>query len=303
MRKYLSFLVLPFIAFSLLLSCDDAFLDTNVIPPDEENPMTPTTNTGQMTAKVDGQDWLSDNASALIQVNRIGISGIGADGSVIILSLEDKGEGVYELTQDALSAGAYTSDSNGNSNAFASNTSNEPGIVTITELNWQDSTISGTFSFVGARAIPAGEVRIEEGIFDKLPVRTELVPVNDFNKIEVTVDDLLFQPEAVLVTLDPFTNALVITGTAAEGIPSVALHLPQDITEGTYELGTPGFADYGAQYNIDDMTFLGAEKGEVTITKHDKSVKIIEGTFFFEAAELAGDAKANLTEGTFQVTY
>lgn len=86
-------------------------------------------------------------------------------------------------------------------------------------------------------------------------------------------------------------------------MPTVALYLPKDITEGTYDLGTPGFADYGAQYNIDDRTFLGAESGQVTITKHDKGVKIIEGTFFFEAKELAGSAMASLIEGRFMVSY
>ena len=117
------------------------------------------------------------------------------------------------------------------------------------------------------------------------------------------VDSVLFEPEVVSAMIDPFTNAIAIIGTAAEGIPSVALYLPKDITAGTYDLGTPGFADYGAQYNIDDMTFLGAENGQVTVTKHDKGVKIIEGAFFFEGTELTGNAKASLTEGSFMVSY
>lgn len=307
MHKNNIFLLIAFIVFGFLFSCDDAFLDTNVTPPGEENPEMPTTpvltDTGIMTAKVDGNDWSTQNASALIQVNRIGISGVEANGSVIILSLEDMGEGNYELTQNGLSAGAYTEDSNGNSNAFASNASEEVGFVNITELNWQDSTISGTFAFTGARALPAGEVKIEEGKFEKLPVRTELTAINDFNTLSVNVDSVLFQPEVVSGMVDPFSGNIAIIGTAAAGIPSVALYLPQDIVEGTYDLGAPVLSEYGAQYNISDMEFLAAESGEVTITKHDKSVKTIEGTFFFEAAELIGDAKANLTEGSFSVTY
>ncbi len=304
MQKNSIFILIAFIAFGFLFSCDDAFLDTNITPPEEENPE-PTTEPldGIMTAKVDGQDWSSVTAGALIQVNRIGISGVAADGSVIILSLEDMGEGNYELTRESSSAGAYGEDTNGASNAFASNTSEEVGFVNISELNWQDSTISGTFAFTGSRALPAGEVEIREGMFEKLPVRTELTPINDVNTLSVNVDSVLFEPSVVNGMIDPFSGAIIITGTAAAGIPSVALSLPQDIVEGTFELGTPGFADYGAQYNIDDMTFLGADSGEVTITKHDKSVRIIEGTFFFEAAELAGDATASLTEGRFSVTY
>jgi len=283
---------------------DDAFLDTNITPPEEVPPLAPPTETtALMTAKIDGQDWESASANALIQVNRIGISGLAADGSLLILSLEDMGEGNYELTQDGLSAGAYTEDSNGNANAFTSTTSAEGGFVTITELNWQDSTISGTFEFVGARALPAGEVEIREGKFEKLPVRTELTAINDFNKISVKVDGILFEPLAVNAQIDPFANAIAIIGTAAEGIPSVALYLPRDINEGSYDLGAPGLANYGGQYNISDTQFLGAESGEVTISKHDKSVRTIEGTFAFEAAELAGTAKASLTEGTFSVTY
>lgn len=304
MRFNLTFVLSILLTMGLFLSCDDAFLNTNVTPPEEENPTTPPEETaGLMTAKIDGKDWSSDNANALIQVNRIGISGVAADGSVLILSLEDRGEGNYELTQNSTSAGAYTEDSNGSSNAFTSSASAEGGFVNITELNWQDSTISGTFSFVGARALPAGEVNIEEGKFEKLPVRTELTAINDFNKISVKVDTVLFEPTVVNAFIDPFSNAIAITGTAAEGIPSISIFLPKDITEGTYELGTPGFADYGGQYNIDDMQFLGAESGEVIITKHDKSVRIIEGTFAFEAVELAGEAKASLTEGLFSVTY
>jgi len=295
------------IVCALLVSCDDAFLDTNVAPPETENPMeempmdTSTMTTSLMTAKVNGADWEAEAASALIQVNRIGISGLAADGSIIILSLEDNGEGVYELTENGLSAGAYTLGDN--SNAFTSNSNVEGGTVEITELNWQDSTMSGTFFFTGARAIPAGEVKIEVGKFDKIPVRTELGSVNDFNKVSVKVDEVLFEPVAVTAMIDPFSNNIAIVGTAAIGIPSVALYLPQDIIIGTYDLGTPGLADYGGQYNIDDMTFLGAESGQVMVTKHDKGVKIIEGTFFFKAAELVGGATASLTEGSFMVSY
>ena len=208
-----------------------------------------------MTAKVDGVDWSADNAGALIQVDRIGISGLAADGSIIILSLEDMGEGNYDLTQESLSAGAYNADSNGSENTFVSNASEEIGFVNITELNWQDSTISGIFSFVAARALPAGEVKIEEGKFENLPVKTELTSVNDFNTLEVTVDGVLFQPEAVFATKNPFQSGISISGTAAEGIPSVGLFFPDNIETGTYELGTPGFSDYSAQYNISDSTF------------------------------------------------
>ena len=304
MRLNLTFFLSTLLTFGLLISCDDAFLDTNVTPPEEENPITPPEEMmASMTAKVDGKDWASNAVGALIQVNRIGISGLAADGSSIILSLEDMGEGNYELIQNGLSAGAYTEDSNGDSNAFTSNASAEGGFVNIIELNWQDSTISGTFEFVGARALPAGEVDIKEGKFENIAVRTELTAINDFNKISVKVDGNLFEPVAVLGQIDPFSNAIVITGTAAEGVPSVALFLPKDINEGTYELGTPGLADYGGQYNINDTQFLGAESGEIIITKHDKSVRTIEGTFAFEAAELAGEAKASLTEGGFSVTY
>lgn len=304
MRINLVSFLLSLVIFSLLFSCDDAFLDTNVTPPEAENPMTEMpmdTNTSLMTAQINNMDWSATAAGALIQVNRIGISGLAADGSIIILSLEDNGEGVYELTENSLSAGAYTLGDN--SDVFTSNTSPEGGRVEITELNWQDSTMSGTFFFTGARSIPAGEVRIEVGKFEKIPVQTELGSVNDFNTISVQVDSVLFEPEAVTAMIDPFTSAIAIVGTAAGGIPSVALYLPKDIIAGTYDLGTPAFADYGAQYNIDELTFLGAESGQVTVTKHDKGVKIIEGTFFFEGTELAGGATASLTEGSFMVSY
>jgi len=307
MRINLVSFCLSLIIFALLVSCDDAFLDTNVTPTEEENPMTEMpvdsnmTTTSLMTATVNGEEWAAEAAGVLIQVNRIGISGLAADGSIIVLSLEDNGEGIYELTENSLSAGAYTLSDN--SDAFTSNSNMEGGTVEITELNWQDSTMSGTFSFTGSRAFPAGEVNIEVGQFDNLPIQTELGSVNDFNNMSVKVDDVLFEPAAVTGMIDPFSNNITIVGTAAVGIPSVGLFLPQAIIEGTYDLGTPGFADYGAQYNIDDMTFLGAESGQVTITKHDTGVKIIEGTFFFEAAELVGSSTASLTEGSFSVTY
>lgn len=294
------------VIISFIVSCDDAFLNTNVAPT-EENPMTElpmdttVTSTSLMTATIDGVDWAAEAAGVLIQVNRIGISGLAADGSIIVLSLEDNGEGVYELTENSLNAGAYTLGDN--SNAFTSNTNMEGGRVEITELNLQDSIISGTFFFTGSRALPAGEVEIEAGEFTNLPIRTELGSVNDFNQLSVRVDTTLFEPIVVNAMIDPFSSNIVITGTASVGIPSVTLLLPQDIVEGTFELGTPGLAEYGAQYNIDDMTFLGAESGEVTITRHDTGVKIIEGTFFFEAAELTGGATASLTEGRFQVSY
>lgn len=205
--KLVSFFI-SLIIFGFLFSCDDAFLDTNITPPEEENPTTEmptdtsTNNTSLMTAKVNGEDWLATSAGALIQVNRIGISGLAVDGSVIILSLEDKGEGIYELTENSSSAGAYTLDDG--SDAFTSNANAENGQVEITELNWQDSTMSGTFFFIGSKALPAGEVKIEVGKFDKIRVQTVLGSVNDFNNISVKVDSVLFEPAAVTAMVDSF---------------------------------------------------------------------------------------------------
>ena len=291
-----------FISISFLFSCDDAFLDTSIPPPPQENPDTISNPSNPfMRADVDGQEWNATAAGALIQFGKIGITGQANDGTLIILSIEGNGLGNYDLTRESISAGIYNL--NDATNIFTSNASDENGVVTITEINSQDSTISGTFSFVGARAIPAGEATIEVGEFNRITLTSNSTTTDEFNGLEVKIDGVLFQPTSIEVTTNPFSNALVITATSSSGTPTLTLFLPKNIREETFELGTPGFADYAAQFDSADGKIMGAESGEVMITYHDLGVKAIVGTFAFEAAELSGAAKASLTEGRFQVAY
>src|SRR5882724_10075416 len=132
---------------------------------------------GDFRAKIDGTAWTAaDNSkSAMILSGVININGTSSDGKMISITLVAQAPGTYTVDANSPGVAAYNEPSNGVNISYSTNQSNDPtlsgGSVTITEIDQNNKTISGTFSFNGYDVSSGSGVKkvISEGVFDKLP--------------------------------------------------------------------------------------------------------------------------------------
>lgn len=253
---------------------------------------------GSMTAKVDGDAWSASQVTSLIQNGYTNITGIAADGTTITMTLTGQTEGTYELLQTSTNVGVYNTGPT--TPSFASNQGNDvTASVTVTDINTSDSTISGTFKFIAYRLIDNTQLVITEGKFTNVPFTTTISTPGD-NFLKAKIDGVAY--EASAISGSSVFGIFQITGTAANGQKSIGFILDPEITVGEHDL--EGFLGTNtAQYNPDSNTALNSNSGKINITVHDKTNKLIEGTFHFEASDLLGTVSASITDGDFSVKY
>lgn len=252
---------------------------------------------GSMTANVDGSPWSATEVGAVIQGGIINVTGKATDGTVITMTLDGETEGVYALLETSMSAGVFSDQVNP---SWVTNQGNDVNaLVTVTEINTSDSTISGEFSFIVYRQIDSTQKVITQGKFKDVPFTTTISTSGD-DFVKAKVDGAAFEASAVIASVN--FGILQITGSSADGQKSIGLVLDPFITVGEHDLEGFGSTNY-AQYNPNNTTFLGSESGKVNITMHNTTTKVIEGTFHFEASELGGGASASITDGEFSAKY
>lgn len=288
----------------LLLNCGDgSFFD-----PADLNPSTPNTTEqeGTMTAKVDGTNWTATLPGAFRVNGVINIGGQSQDESIITITMEDKGTGTYTLGKNTLSAAAYAIDNTGNSISYTSNSDiSEGGEVIISDIDEDNKTMSGSFSFMVGRELPMeGTKRLTEGVFDKIPYQTELAPLNNGNSLSVVINGELLEASTTVASASSLLDNISISANnSPTGFPSIGLFMPNDVEPGTYEFSFGG--DYSGLYNAstDPAQAYSADSGELVITKHDTGKKELAGTFHFEATALLDTTVYQIKEGVFSVTY
>jgi hypothetical protein len=262
--------------------------------------------TGDMRAKIDGVQWVADKATGAARMNGlISIAGLSIDKKTIVMTLQDSGVHQYTLYYDGpLNVGAFQDSSLQDISAFATNqgssASESGGTVNITSIDEVNKKISGTFSFKTKRMVDETYRNITEGSFTNLSYSTSLPPANSTDTFKVKIDGAAFTPAAIS-GISVMGN-IMLSGTDATGVKGVSLTFPSTITPGAYTLDFLGLT-YIGQYNIDMNTFLVAQSGTLTILEHNTATKRIRGTFSFSASELTGTKTAELTEGSFSVTY
>lgn len=290
LSKSISFLTL--ISLLFVFSCGD----------DDSPDNTDNTAPGTMTCKVDGTQWTSATATATILNGIMNITGVSSDDQVFTITLDGDSEGSYSLDPSLQNVIAHTIDTNGSNPAYVSNqntVNTNFGVVTVSEIDTDNKTISGTFQTEVHRIID-GEVKIiTEGVFEKIPYVESVAPTS--STLSADIDGTTFNATSVtgVIAFGMFT----INGSDGTGSKTIALTIPPDIAAGTYNLTSPGFSDYGAQYNADANTFLTADSGTLIITEHNTTSKEIKGTFDFEASDFVGSASASLSNGVFELSY
>ena len=260
--------------------------------------------TGSFTATIDGAKFTADKTSAAtMSMGVIVVSGLSSAGESITLRVADSGVHVYSLDiGSGTNVGAY---SKGSEFGYATNQGDQPGqsggTLSVTSINKDKKTISGKFSINVYRQYDGKQKKITEGVFRDISYETEPIPpASSKDTFRVKVDGAAF-PVYSIAAFNLYNMISLTVNDQAVG-KTVGITMPTDVKAGTYNF-SPFGPDFIGQYNPTSTTYLSASSGKITILEHNVSTKRIKGNFNFEAKELMGEKKADLTEGYFSVTY
>ena len=259
---------------------------------------------GIFTANIDGKKFTADKATvASFSYGAILLTGISNSGETLLFNVADSGLHTYSLDNESTrNGGVYTKD---NENSYSTIGGDSPaesgGSLSITSIDKEKKTVSGKFSMVVYRSIDKKQKKITEGIFTNIPYDTvpvQATPSTDTFKVKVEGVDF---PTYSVIGLN-LMNTLSLTVNNQAGSKTIGLVMPSDVKAGTYKF-SPAEMEFYGQYNVSASTYLVAYAGTLTILEHNTATKRVKGNFNFEAKELTGEEKANLTEGYFSVTY
>lgn len=295
---------------------------------------------GFFVASVAGVSYTAETTNNIYNplTGSLVVSGIKADGEVIVLSADNAGIGTFDLATIAGSSnsGVY----------FPLNDSLNPyltaaefggsGALQITELDLENLTVSGIFRFNGVRVqldaqgnpILDGEgnpvlqnINITDGAFNTVPIVLDENgggggggggggddPTDPEDSFYASIDGLEFV-DTTLETLETTVAGVemlnIIATDAAGGM--VRIDIPRDLGVGTYEFesisnGTQIIALYNSGQGGENLT---SNPGTLTITEFGNVTGKIAATFSFTATDPLNidPTIAQVTEGAFNVDY
>lgn len=251
-----------------LVSCDDT--QTNVVA---------------LQAKVDNNLYISTDARAAVNPNgTVTIQGFDQDES-ITLHISRLGEGNYTIEEGARNYAIYA-DMGGN---LYTTDPNGAGIITISEVNETNQTLTGTFKF---NAFLAGidTVYVSKGVLYDVPYSgVNIDDPNNAGSFSAKVNGNTFMP---LTVSSRSTNNAIITSASSDNA-TLMISVPTNVEPGEYTLPRAGFT---ARYQGVDGLETTAE-GVVNIIEHNIPATTLKATFSF-VTDLSV-----ITEGQFDVGY
>jgi Family of unknown function (DUF6252) len=267
----------------------------------------PFDSSSNFSALISGIKWnaasSSDTASA--QDGGISIYGINSLNQSISIFLDDTITGTYKLNANTVSIGVYIDGNAPNTNAFTTSQSNDTsqagGTVTVTNIDHQNGTISGTFQFNVFRSSDGQGKTVTQGQFSKIPYGESPEQGGNADTFYVQIDSSNWV--APSISANDMSGQFVVYGSTVDGTKSVGLFMPQTITPGTYTLNYSGSTYFG-QYNPTDSTTLEAQgNGTLQILENNTVTGRLRGNFNFLAQPLSGPSPtAQLNNGYFSVT-
>ena len=251
---------------------------------------------GIFKADFSGKTWTANETQAIVSGHFIEISAINSKGESFGIMIEGAAVGTYAANVNIL---AYTPV--GTEYGFWSynddNPTEDTGSVTITSINTQTKTISGTFHFKGYWSDPdhpLPAINFTNGVFT-IPYITQ----------EETTDVFTAKVAGTnFVSTDIFTAAIgsgteewISIGAEDANANSISVSVRSNLIAGTYSI-TGNILSDKVQGNYEDANGeYKAVSGSVTITSI--TADRVKGTFKFTT----NGASFNITEGAFDVEY
>ncbi|PTB92543.1 hypothetical protein C9974_12290 [Marinobacter sp. B9-2] len=289
--SFLSAFVVLFAAIGLT-SCDSEPVDPVLL----DNQPQPT---GPAVFKVDfsGETFTADETEAVIADGLIAIGGIQGNEQVSIV-IPGTTVGTYDGAE-VLMAYHPTLDSE-YQYWNVDEELNPTGTVTITSIDTENHTISGTFSFTGYWSNMEENhpsIAFTNGSFQNIPYTGQPVDPVDEEFMTATVDGA-DKDFSVILAVEA-GGMLTFSGTIVSPSSSIQFMVPTTITPGTYSLSGDEIDDPVGLYHGAGGTFpYSSVSGSLVITSNDG--EYIEGTFEFVAEDPEGDS-VEITDGEFSV--
>ena len=264
MKKYIFFLL----ATLSLISCED--IESNDVA---------------LQANVDNRFYASaDTRAALNENGTLTIQGFTQQES-LTLQLSRLAEGNFEIGEGKPNYAVFE-DMGGN---VYTTRPNGQGMITISELNETNKTITGTFHF-NAFLPGIDTIYVSKGFLHNISYTGGEIPdPTNAGTFSATVNGNPFSP--ILVSSRDTGNTIITSGVGVNS--TIVISVPSTVETGTYTIPRGGFT---AKYQ--DAT--GPETtgdGVIKIIEHNTSEKTIKGTFSFTTN------RSEITEGAFNVTY
>jgi len=329
-QRLLNYLLLAFLAVQFS-ACTNEPLEGEFIQEDDS----PAAD-GQFIATIDNQGFTADTALATLYAlnNRLVISGIKANsGEIITLSVQTAEEGSYSLVSGGANQNsAVYLNSNSLLNPYITSTElGGSGQLVITSLDSITQSVSGTFSFIGARVELDDEgnvvldaegnqiietVDITDGAFSTIPyvidetgdgTEGDGIPDDEFLAL---VDEMEFVTDSISSELRIIGGIPVIKIEARNNIGSlIRIDIPESLGIGTFEMdqmisdGTQLIALYNDGLGGENLT---SNPGTITITELNTDTGRLVATFSFTGTnplDPEDTTVVEVTEGSFSVDY
>ncbi len=253
----------------------------------------PTPGDASFSVNIDGEEYIADEYGATIGNGLISIGGTrGTTGEYVGISLNATAIGTYN-GDDAFLAYSPDGDEDNvyiNIDMLGGGASN--GQVTITQIDQENQTISGTFSFTGYLADESKS--FTEGEFTNIPYTTGV----GIDESELTAEiDGVYVDYVDDIIVAYANDQITINGIGADHKISLFIGT---LGVGTYPI-TGGFGAPSATYTDENDIDYNAVEGTVTIT--EKADGWVSGTFEYTTQDEAGNNVHQVTSGTFNVEY
>jgi hypothetical protein len=265
-------------------------------------------NGGPIVFKADfsGSTWNATTAQANISNGLISIIGArGASGEAFAFQILGTATGTYPANENLL---VYTPANSEYSywSLDVNNGQTNTGSITITEINTQNNTISGTFNFTGywsdstvSNILPTV---FTNGVFENIPFTTD-GPAPSGDTFFAKVDGVEFvedQIDAALITqVSGMPDQISIVGSKDNG-DTVSLNIVRSLPVGTYQITGPFGEEVNGKCLANDLLYT-AQSGTVTIST--KTATRISGTFSMVVQNFTTSETKTVSQGTFDVEY
>lgn len=264
MKKYIFFLL----ATLPLISCED--IESNDVA---------------LQANVDNTFYASNDARAsLNEDGSLTIQGFTQQES-LTLQLSRLAEGNFAIAENKPNSAVFE-DFGGN---IYTTRPNGEGMVTISEMNETNKTISGTFHF-NAFLSGIDTIYVSKGVLHNVSYTGGEIPdPTNAGTFSAKVNGNPFL--SIVVSSRDTGNTIITSGVGANS--TIAISVPSNVEPGTYTIPRGGFT---AKYQ--DVT--GPEttdEGTITILEHNTTEKTIKAAFSFLTN------RSEITEGVFNVGY
>ena len=283
-----------FILFSFIFITNSCEENGIFFPPSENN--------GVFEVTIDGEIFTTSDANFVTDGDDLVITAIKTDTDEIFtlrvesfelrsFSFEGVNNVATYILNDPVSADIWST--------FGETSSR--GNIKFTDINFDNNTISGTFSFIGKNLSTASSKAFSNGSFSNIIRSSQPISEDTFT---AKVDGIVFQEISLFTTANTIGTTNLISITANKSLnETISLNLNEDITPGEYDFGSFITQSYPTGlYTIDDDIYEA--DGKIIITSHDTNAKKISGTFNFDASPVISTTVAHsITEGAFSVSY